>query len=90
MNIENSMKPPLAKPVTSFRAINSPRTRNQLRETATADALAIKARWITQIGETRKIWKKVTPEGMAKVNVIITNSQDKCRFTSKSAMKHRT
>lgn len=90
MNIENSMKPPLVKPVTSFRAIKSPCTRNQLRATATADALAIKAIWITLIAETKEIWKKVPPEHMAKVNGIITNSRDTCRFTSKSAMKNRT
>lgn len=88
MNIENCMKPSLVKPVASFRAIKPPRTKNQMRAIATADGLAVEARWTILVAETNVIWEKEPPEGLARENAISTSPPGSCGFSVKSAMKY--
>lgn len=44
-----------------------PRTKNQIRATANADARAVKAKWKTLIAEAKSVWEKIPVEDLAQV-----------------------
>lgn len=67
MNIENTMKPPATGPATASRAPEPLRTNKQVRVSALAEGLAVKAKWKTLIAEAKTVWPKVPPEELATV-----------------------
>jgi len=79
MNIEDHNQSP-ARP-----AAVPPRTKNQLRASALADALAVKAKWKSLIGEAQEVWPQLHTEELATVagnfHVLAGLVQLRCRLS---------
>jgi len=65
MTIEDNLQPPATGPAPVYRAPEPPRTKSQLRASALAEGLAIKAKWKTLITEAKTVWPKVHAEELA-------------------------
>lgn len=67
MNIESSTHSPGAAPVATAPASKPTRTNKQIKVSALADGLAVRAKWKTLIAQAKATWPEVHAEELATV-----------------------